>query len=516
VTDRQPDQRRASGVLLHVTSLPGRGIGDIGEPAFRWIDWLADAGQSLWQILPLVPVDHGGSPYNGLSAMASNDLLISLESLVGDGLLEAGEVDRGDVPGERVDFAAVSRWKEPLLRSAFRRFRDFADRAMHGEIAAYRGRQAAWIEDYALFRAIRDDLDGAAWSQWPAAIRLREPDAVAEWRERLRERVDEHVFRQYLFDRQWRALHTYAAQQGVSIMGDVPIFVAHDSADVWAHRELFWLDDMGDPTVVAGVPPDYFSESGQRWGNPLYRWDRMGDQGYAWWIERFRRALEHLDLVRLDHFRGFEAYWEIPSSERTALIGRWVAGPGETLFTAAAEVLGPLPIVAEDLGLITPEVDALRERLGIPGMRVLQFAFDGDPRNPHLPANYDENTVAYTGTHDNATTMEWWEGLVPADRRSVQEAFFVRDQSAALDLATAVLESRARFVVVPLQDVLGLGRSARMNTPGTTEGNWTWRADAAQVEATHAQLLREITRESGRCAASDPPTVRATGETADR
>jgi 4-alpha-glucanotransferase len=516
VTDQPRDSRRVSGVLLHVTSLPGRGIGDVGEPAFRWIDWLADAGQSLWQILPLVPVNHGGSPYNGLSAMASNDLLISLESLVGDGLLDAGAIGADGRPRGHLDFEAISRWKEPLLRSAFLRFRDGGDTRLHQELEAYRRRQTDWIEDYALFRAVRDDLDGAPWSRWPTAIRLREPGAIAEWRERLRDRIDEHVFRQFLFDRQWRRLHRYAAERGVAIMGDIPIFVAHDSADVWAHRDMFWLDDRGQPTVVAGVPPDYFSESGQRWGNPLYRWDRMADDGYAWWIERFRRALEHLDMVRLDHFRGFEAYWEIPASEQTALNGRWVPGPREALFHAAERALGPLPIVAEDLGLITPEVDALRERLGIPGMRVLQFAFDGDPANPHLPANYEENTVAYTGTHDNATTAEWWDDLDPSSRRSVQGSFHVHDRSASRDLAGAVLGSRARMVVVPLQDVLGLGREARMNTPGTLDGNWIWRADAAALDSASAQWLRAITRESGRCVASDPPTVRVTGETAER
>jgi 4-alpha-glucanotransferase len=498
MTENATAPRRCSGVLLHVTSLPGRGIGDLGDAAFGWIDWLAEAGQALWQILPLVPVNEGGSPYNGLSAMAGNDLLVSPERLVADGLLASDEIGGEDLPRDHVDFGRVTAWKESLLRRAFAAFREGAEPSLRTGFERFRQEHGYWLDDYALFRALREEHGGAGWVAWPDELRRREPVAVERWRRRLEPRVEEHAFRQFLFERQWVALRAYAAQRRIQIMGDIPIFVAHDSADVWAHRELFALRDDGMPSVVAGVPPDYFSASGQRWGNPLYRWDRVRAEGYRWWIERFRRALGQVDLVRVDHFRGFEAYWEIPADEPTALKGRWVAGPRDELFRVLEKELGPLPIVAEDLGLITPEVEALRDRLGFPGMRVLQFAFDDDPRNPHLPSNHPLRAVAYTGTHDNATTTEWWSTADAGTRDQARREVGVRNRSAVRDLVCSVMNSRAELAIVPLQDVLGLGAEARMNTPGTGPGNWSWRIDPAVLDSDHGRALRAMTRAAGR------------------
>jgi 4-alpha-glucanotransferase len=496
---------RCGGILLHVTSLPGRGIGDLGEAAYRWIDWLADAGQSVWQILPLVPVNLGGSPYNGLSALGGNALLVSPDRLAADGLLAAEDIGGDDLPSERVDFPRVSAWKEPLLRQACGAFRRGAAPHLRAEFGAFRSRNADWVEDYALFRAVREAYRGAGWVTWEAPIRLRLPAAVAEWRERLAEEVEDHVFRQFLFERQWQQLRRYAQRRGISIVGDIPIFVAHDSADVWAHRDLFSLDEDGLPAVVSGVPPDYFSVTGQRWGNPLYRWDVMARRGYEWWTQRFRRTLEQVDIVRVDHFRGFEACWEIPAQADTALHGQWVAGPRTELFEAVAEQLGSLPIIAEDLGLITPEVERMREQLGFPGMRVLQFAFDGDPRNPHLPANYATDCVAYTGTHDNATLVEWWLGADPLVHAQVRRLGPIRPDREHWDLIELTLASAARMAVVPLQDVLGLGAEARMNTPGVGPGNWGWRVDGHALEDTGPrQLLRELVGATGRVPPAAP------------
>jgi 4-alpha-glucanotransferase len=497
---------RCSGVLLHVTSLPGRGIGDLGDAAYRWIDWLADAEQSVWQILPLVPINEGGSPYNGLSALGGNALLVSSERLAADGLLDVSEIGGDELPAERVDFPRVSEWKERLLRQAYSVFRRGAAAHLRPEFDAFRSRNADWLEDYALFRAVREWHGGAGWLAWDAPIRLRREGAVAEWRERLAESVEDHVFRQFLFHYQWQALRHYAHQRGVAIIGDLPIFVAHDSADVWAHRDLFSLDEDGLPTVVSGVPPDYFSVTGQRWGNPLYRWDVIAELGFPWWTQRFRRTFEQVDVVRVDHFRGFEAYWEIPAEEPTALNGRWVAGPRAELFEAVQRELGPLPIIAEDLGLITPEVDRLRQRLGFPGMRVLQFAFDGDPDNPHLPANHPAECVAYTGTHDNATAVEWWQEAGPAVRDQVRQQGPVHEERAHWDLISLTLASAARVAIVPLQDVLGLGAEARMNTPGTGPGNWSWRLDErALADAGPRQSLRDIARATARGARAAQP-----------
>jgi 4-alpha-glucanotransferase len=490
---------RRSGILLHPTSLPGDGTGDLGAHAYRFVDWLALAGQTLWQILPLVAVGDGGSPYNGLSAFAGNVSLLSADLLVEDALLDEDEARApGFEPGQ-VDFAASSAWKEGLLRRAHAAFRASGSPGLRAGFAEYRERQREWLDDWALFRALRD-VHGAPWTRWPAPLRRRDAGALARAREELEGEVERHALGQFLFDRQWGELRRYANSRGIFVVGDVPIFVAHDSADVWAHPGLFELDDEGMPTVVSGVPPDYFSATGQRWGNPLYRWDVLEKDGYAWWTARFRRTLEMVDVARIDHFRGFESYWEVPAEEPTALHGRWVPGPGARLFEAVERELGPLPLIAEDLGIITPAVEALRDGLGLPGMRVLQFAFgDGDPRNTHLPANYPREAVAYTGTHDNNTALGWWrDETAPEERERLLSLSDGHAHEPGWRMIEIVLRSRADAAIVPLQDVLGLGSEGRMNTPGSVDGNWRWRFRDGDLTQDHAARLRELTAETGR------------------
>jgi 4-alpha-glucanotransferase len=492
--------RRRSGILLHPTSLPGDGVGDLGPEAHAFVDWLADAGQSLWQVLPLVATGEGGSPYNALSAFAGNTALLSPRLLHDDGLLEADEIEcPGDVPGACVDFGSVGRWKDRLLKRAHGAFRAGWTPALANAFTEYREANASWLEDWTLFRALRDEHGAASWAEWPADLRRRDPEALTRIRDRLRDDVDRHAFGQFLFDRQWSALREHAHSRGIQIVGDVPIFVAYDSADVWANPDLFELDERGRPTVVSGVPPDYFSETGQRWGNPLYRWEVMERDGYAWWVARFRRTLEMVDVVRIDHFRGFESYWEIPAEEETAVNGRWVPGPAHGFFHALERALGPLPLIAEDLGIITPEVDTLREELGLPGMRVLQFAFgEDDAKNPHLPANYPAETVAYTGTHDNDTAAGWYHAAKADERGRLRKVTDAAEREIHWGMAEVVLRSGADVAILPLQDVLGLGSDARMNTPGTTEGNWQWRLDEGALTPELAARLRELTRASGR------------------
>jgi 4-alpha-glucanotransferase len=489
---------RSAGILLHPTSLPGEGIGSLGAEARRFVDWLAGAGQSYWQILPLVATDEGGSPYNGLSAMAGNPLLIDLEALAREGLLDGDDLAGAPGSEERIDYPAVVRWKEERLRRAHRAWREGSAPGLAEPFARFREEQEAWLGDFALFRALRAHHDGAAWTRWEPGLRDRDPDAMRAWRERLAEEVERTELEQFLFDRQWGALREYAGERGIRLIGDIPIFVSHNSADVWANQALFQLDEGGEPEVVSGVPPDYFSATGQRWGNPLYRWERMRERGFDWWVRRFRRMLEWVDLVRIDHFRGFEAYWEIPAPEETALNGRWVNGPGQPLFREVERRLGELPVIAEDLGLITTEVEALRDALDYPGMRVLQFAFDGDARNPHLPENHPANSVAYTGTHDNDTALGWWRGASTEERERASDALPEDLEEVHWALIEAVFRSPARLAVVPLQDVLGLGSDARMNTPGTAASNWTWRFRAGALTEEARERLRELTRRTGR------------------
>jgi 4-alpha-glucanotransferase len=490
--------RRASGILFHPTSLPGGAIGTLGREAFRFVDWLAEAGQSFWQILPLVAVDEGGSPYNGLSALAGNPLLIDLHELEELGLLEPGEAAMERGAGEGIDFAAVADRAYRLLDRALWKLEDGAAPTLRLELEAYRERNAFWLDDFALFRALRRASGNSAWVTWPRELRLRDPDALDAARREHGDEMDRIRFQQFLFDRQWSRLKAYAAERGIRVIGDIPIFVAHDSADVWANQEIFMLDAEGNSEAVSGVPPDYFSETGQRWGNPLYRWSEMAENGFRWWVDRFRRTLEWVDVIRIDHFRGFQAYWRIPAEEETAMHGEWCQGPGAEFFRSLERQLGPLPVIAEDLGLITREVEELRDELGYPGMRVLEFAFDGEPHNPHLPENYIERTVAYTGTHDNDTIVGWWREASESERHEAARRMAGEPGEIEWGFLRMLADSRANLVIAPLQDVLGLGSEARMNTPGTTAGNWGWRLRPGQTTPELAARLRHLAGEAGR------------------
>ena len=498
--------RREAGILLHPTSLPGPfGIGDLGPAADRFVEFLRGAGQGLWQVLPLGPTGYGDSPYQCFSAFAGNPLLISPQRLVEEGLLASGDLaSLGGGASAQVDYAAVGRFKRALLERAHQSFEADASAAQRGELEAFREAHASWLADYALFMAVKDAHDGKPWTRWEPGIAAREKDAMERWRERLARPVAVHAFAQFLFFRQWNALREACHAAGVRLLGDIPIFVAHDSADVWAHRDLFLLEEDGSTVFVAGVPPDYFSATGQRWGNPLYDWKRLAATGYRWWLERFRFTLRLVDQVRLDHFRGFEAYWEIPGQEETAVKGRWVKGPGAAFFEALQQGLGELPIVAENLGVITPEVEELRERFGFPGMAILQFAFGGDGSSESFkPHNFVRNLVAYTGTHDNDTLVGWWTGGVGDSTRKAEEVAEERDycrRYLGVDvteihwaLIRALLASVADTAIVPMQDVLGLGNEARMNLPGCPSGNWRWRLLESDLTDEVRDRLRELT-----------------------
>ncbi len=490
---------RRCGILCHPTCLPGPfGIGDMGEAAYRFIDFMASAGQSAWQILPLGPTGFGDSPYQPFSAFAGSPLLIDPRQLVDEQLLTVGDLTLPDpFADDHVRYGEVIAFKHMVLRNAFRRLHQ-ASPEYQKAMATFREEQSAWLEDYALFMALKQRHGWAPWVEWDEEIALRQPSAVSHWRQELQEEIDYRCFLQFLFERQWQRLHAYARDSGISIIGDLPIFVGHDSADVWSHRELFRLDDKGRPTVVAGVPPDYFSPTGQRWGNPLYRWDVMAENGYAWWIRRLERVLSHVDQVRIDHFRGFVAYWEVPAEEPTAVNGRWVPGPGRAFFDAVRDELGDLPIIAEDLGLITKDVTALRKELGLPGMTVLHFAFDGEPGNPHIPHNHERRSVAYTGTHDNDTTVGWYAALDEAEAHRVR--LYTGSDGSAIhwDMIRLVLTSVSELAIYPVQDVLGLGSAARMNLPGRAQANWTWRCAPDALSPGLAQALSELAAVTGR------------------
>ena len=472
----RPANPRSAGVLLHVTSLPGPfGVGDLGPAAYRWVDTLAAAGQSWWQVLPLNPPGKGDSPYQAYSAFAGNPLLLSPELLVKDGLLKRSEINGRDLPPGRVDYAAATTLKRELLARAFDRFTAGVAKPLRDEFARFRRKRAGWLDDYALYMALRDAHGDRPWVEWDSKLKARDPAALAEARRSQAGRIDRHAFDQFLFARQWAALKAHANDRGVRVIGDVPIFVSGDSADVWAHPDLFLLDRQLKPTAVAGVPPDYFSKTGQRWGNPLYRWPRMAADDFGWWVARLRTLLEQTDVVRLDHFRGFAACWNVPASATTAANGKWVKAPGQALLAAVQKGLGGLPFIAEDLGVITPDVERLRDGFGLPGMRVLQFGFGGGADNPFLPHNHVRNAVAYTGTHDNDTAVGWFESLDPKQRRHAdQYAPGVADDPAGT-LIRLAWQSVADTAIAPAQDVLRLGSAARMNTPGTDRGNWTWR-----------------------------------------
>jgi 4-alpha-glucanotransferase len=491
---------RSSGVLLHPTSLPGGfGIGDLGPAARRFVAFLAEAGQSVWQVLPLGPTGYGDSPYQCFSAFAGNPLLVSPELLVAEGFLPASELDATPgFPNDRVDFGAVIPWKRALLERAAARFAAQADVARAPEFRAWCDRHAEWLEDYALFMALKDAFGGAPWCDWPEPLRRREPEALTAARGVHAARVHAQRFSQWVFFRQWQSLREHAHARGITIMGDAPIFVAYDSADVWARPELFHLDAHGKPTVVAGVPPDYFSEDGQLWGNPLYRWDALAQEGHAWWIARVRAMLELVDRVRLDHFIGFTRYWEVPAGAASAREGVFKPGPGAELFVALERAIGDLPIVAEDLGVLTAEVEALRDRFAFPGMKILQFAFGGALDSAFLPHAYQRNCVVYTGTHDNDTTAGWWAAASEDERHNLRQ-YLDRDvRDAAWALIRLGMASVADTFLVPAQDLLSLGNEARMNFPGRPAGNWFWRLPEGALDAGMAGRLRSLTALFGR------------------
>jgi 4-alpha-glucanotransferase len=499
---------RTSGILLHPTSLPGRlGIGDLGDAAYRFIDFLVASGQQLWQIMPLGPTSYGDSPYQALSAFAGNPLLISLERLAEEHYLAPWDLDGAPAfPEHRVDYGAVIDFKQQLLRLSFENFKANADAEQKAQLQDFGVANRVWLDDYALFAALKDHYAGVNWGAWENDIATRQPDALEHWRATLAGPIQYHRFVQFQFFKQWSALKEYANRQGIRIVGDIPIFVAYDSANAWSHPERFYFDEGGNPTVVAGVPPDYFSPTGQLWGNPLYRWDVMAQNGYAWWIARFQVAFEQVDIVRLDHFRGFEAYWAVAAGEKTAINGTWVKGPGVDLFRAVEEALGPLPIIAEDLGLITPEVEALREELGFPGMKVLQFAFTGDPENPYLPHNHERNYVVYTGTHDNDTTYGWFSNAGREERIAIQRYLDSPCYGIHWELIRLALMSVARAAIFPLQDVLGVGSEGRMNTPGRASGNWSWRYTEGMLTDAVRDRLKALTGLYGRAPKRPQPS----------
>jgi 4-alpha-glucanotransferase len=466
--------RRRAGVLLHLTSLPdGLGNGDMGHAAYRFIEFLQAVGVSVWQMLPLGPTHGDDSPYQSLSIHAGNPLLISLDWLADRGWLDS---ERPRSPSDSADEV-----RRRCLDEAFLAFTKRHGNPGSVDYQAFIRKHGHWLEDYALYVALKRDFSEKSWQDWPKPLRKREPEAMREAADRLRPAVDQVKFEQFIFFTQWAEIRAYANRRGIRLFGDMPIFVAEDSADVWAHQEYFDLDGTGRPRTVAGVPPDYFSATGQRWGNPQYNWKRLGENGFDWWIERLKTQLSLFDWIRIDHFRGFEAYWEIPASENTAMKGRWVKAPGDSLLAKILETFSNLPLVAEDLGIITPEVEQLRDKYGLPGMKILQFAFDSDATNPYLPHNHIPNSIVYTGTHDNNTTTGWADSLSREQRARIRDYLGRHGGSIAESLMRSAMSSVARLAVLPMQDVLDLGADHRMNTPGTVQGNWQWRFSWSQL-----------------------------------
>jgi len=498
---------RGSGILLHPTSLPGCwGIGDLGPEAYRFVDFLASAGQSWWQVLPLGPTGYGNSPYMCFSAFAGNPLLISPDKLVQDGLLSAKELyTKSNFPDDHVQYSRVINFKRSLFEKSYKRFTNDSSAEHRQAFLVFREKHASWLEDFALFMALKETHSGHAWTRWEKSLCTRDPETLQDRSLRLRNRMDFHRFLQYVFFQQWASLRQYSHSKGVCIIGDLPIYIAQDSSEVWSQPDLFYLDEQGHASVVAGVPPDYFSATGQRWGNPIYRWDVMAKSGYQWWIERFRANLALVDLLRLDHFRGFEAYWEIPASEPHAIHGRWVKGPGADLFAAVNGALGDLPVIAEDLGVITSEVESLRDAFGFPGMKILQMAFGKDPKaHSYRPHQYTQNCIVYTATHDHNTTVGWFttepgkettqsHSEVEEERRCVLKYLGTDGREIHWDLIRLAMSSVAHLAVFPLQDVLGLGSEYRMNRPGTLKGNWEWRFKTSQLTEPVCQRLLNLT-----------------------
>lgn len=495
---------RSSGILLHPSSLPGPfGSGDFGADAYRFVDWLQGAGQRCWQLLPLGEIGPGNSPYMSNSAFAGNIFMIDLADLAEQGWLGQEDlIPHPDFQVARVDYTLIKKFRSERLRRAAKVFfATFDAQSLRADYEIFCQEESYWLEDYALFRTLEDKHQGCGWSHWSDGFPSRESLALQHIAASCTDDMNYWKFCQWSFMRQWLKLKKYAAQRGIIMIGDVPIFVAYQSADVWANQALFELDETGHPTVVAGVPPDYFSATGQLWGNPLYRWNMHEQTGYSWWVSRMRHALKLFDVVRIDHFRGFASYWEIPACAPTAMHGRWVAGPGEKLFKACKQALGELPIIAEDLGVITPDVEELRDKFGLPGMRVLQFAFGEDESNYFLPHHYIPNAVAYSGTHDNDTTIGWWEALIPQQREFVQRYLASDGQEIHWDMIKALSRSSANTVIFSMQDVLGLSGDHRMNYPGQALGNWEWRFSWSQLLPEQTRRLAQLSDENGRIVA---------------
>lgn len=487
---------RSSGILLHPTSFPGRyGIGDLGDAAYRFVDFMAETGQTLWQLMPLGPTGYGDSPYASFSAFAGNPMLISPDLLAVDNYLMSEDLaEVPDFPPERVDFGPVLEYKRALLARSFSHFEATVSDEQKAGFEAFIAASHSWLDDYALFAALKDHHNGAVWNTWEKPVATHQAEALIEWREKLANEVRYHCYLQYQFHRQWSSLKQYANERSIKLIGDIPIFVAYDSADAWANPEVFYFDEDSNPTVVAGVPPDYFSATGQRWGNPLYKWEALAAQKYSWWITRFQRTLELVDIVRIDHFRGFEAFWAVPVEEETAIKGQWIKAPGVALFTTVQQTLGDIPIIAEDLGLITPQVEALRDMFNFPGMKILHFAFGGDSTDPYLPHNYKENCLVYTGSHDNDTTQGWFQNISEYERAKVQ-LYLGRDGGdIAWDLIRLAFSSVANMAIIPLQDILNLGSEARMNLPGHLGGNWSWRYWHGALDDSLKDRLGTLTR----------------------
>ncbi|MGF2040022.1 MAG: 4-alpha-glucanotransferase [Nostoc sp. CmiVER01] len=493
---------RSSGILLHPTSFPSRfGVGDLGLEAYRFVDFLKDTYQQYWQVLPLGPTGYGNSPYMCYSAMAGNPLLVSPEKLRDEGLLT--EEDFANLPGfpvEKVDFDKVVPIKIGLLKKACENFKVNATDIQKNEFAGFCDSKAYWLDNYALFMALKDAHENASWHTWEPEFVKREPEALAQVQHRLNEEIFYYKFVQFEFFRQWSELKSYANMRGIDIIGDIPIYVAHDSADVWAHPNIFCLnEETGVAAQMAGVPPDYFSATGQLWGNPVYNWEELQKQDFKWWVQRFEAMLDYVDIIRIDHFRGFEAYWAVPQGEQTAINGQWVEAPGDAFFEVIRQKLGKLPVLAEDLGVITPGVEALRDKYEFPGMNILQFAFSADSANPFLPFNYRHNAVVYTGTHDNDTTIGWFNSATDYEKENLLLYLgCVSPEGIHWDLIRLALSSIANQAIIPLQDILGLGNEARMNFPSTAEGNWEWRYQSGALREELGDRLKVLTRLNGR------------------
>ena len=488
------DIKRSSGILLHVSSLPGKyGIGDVGQNAYKWVDFLESIGTKYWQILPLNPTGYGNSPYQGLSAFSGNPLFIDLDDLIELGLLRKNELGTlPKFPLRKVNFKKVTSWKTEKLRKAFMVFSGNINHDLNVEFNEFKKVRASWLKDYSLFMALREEYQTVSWNHWPDSLRMREKESLQKFIIAKNEKIEFHQFLQFIFSRQWGKLKKYTNSRGIQLIGDIPIFVGYDCADVWARPQLFQLDENLKPAAVAGVPPDFFSETGQLWGNPLYDWKAHKKEGYAWWITRIKETLKTVDLIRLDHFRGFAGYYRIPAESKTALEGNWISGPGKDFFDILEKELGNLPFIAEDLGVIKPDVLELRDYYRFPGMRILQFAFGGDGSHIYLPYNYPENCVAYTGTHDNNTSRGWYQSATEKEREFCARYLGYHTRDIAHEMIRAVWQSCAAIAIAPMQDFLRLGSFARMNTPSSVGGNWEWRMRPDAVTDKTIDRIKEI------------------------